>query len=388
MDEIARIFTALHYRWRTAGARPIIGISVTQITQNTTTLSFLLGDIYMKVLRHSLLAMAVAAPALAQAEDFTPNFYGRADISINNTDTEADGTTVTTSSNASRIGIHNSHAIDEGLSVFYRLEYEVNWDERHKSGDDKSDNADIDGQTLRNRNSIVGLKGGWGSVFVGIHDTPLKKAEQKVDLFSDVFNSDIDNVLEGQQRLSDTISYKTPKAAGLQGWVMLIPGEGEKNSGSDALGAPNDDGVADAVSASITYETKPVSLALAYETDVKDRDIVRLSAQHKSGPLQLGALAQIAENSDGTGTDGLGYVLSVGYKVSDKNTLKLQFTSADDESVEESAGSDMVSLGLDRKLGKSTKLYFFVTDRSNDDNAAEEYTSAGIGIQHKFGKDK
>ena len=36
-----------------------------------------------------------------------------------------------------------------------------------------------------NKKTGVGLKGAFGKVFMGMHDTPTKKAQGKVDLFND-----------------------------------------------------------------------------------------------------------------------------------------------------------------------------------------------------------
>ena len=326
------------------------------------------------------LASLMVAPAYANVE--MPHIYGRADVSVNSTEEGGSDSSIQTNSNASRLGFHNSHALNDNLDVFYRLEYEVNFDERLRSEDRGM---------LRQRNSVIGLKGSWGSVFVGVHDTPFKKAELKVDQFSDYHLADIDEVIGGQDRISDTINYMSPKFGNVQVWAMLIPGDDESgapgtDSGGGADGAQGD-GLADAVSASVTYKRDEFQLAFAINSEVDVRDSFRLSGQTNIGMFQLGALIQQSENSDGSGTDGLAYVVSGAMNLTSKTKLKLQWTSADEDSIESSPGSDLLVAGVDHKLAKSTKLYAYYSDRSNDDQA-EEFSTFGLGIQHKFGKAK
>ncbi|MGJ8670573.1 MAG: porin [Oceanococcus sp.] len=324
----------------------------------------------------ALLGM-LSAPAWADME--MPHLYGRADVSVNNTEIGVGDASIQTNSNASRLGVQNTHALTDVLNVFYRLEYEVDWDERQTGA-------------LKARNSVIGLSGGWGSFFVGIHDTPMKKAELKVDLFSDVHLGDIDGVLRGQDRVSDTISYMSPKFGGLQGWLMLIPGDDEsENPGTDSGGGSDGaegDGLADGISASLIYKADALQLGLAYNSEVKGRDIMRASAQYKIGPAQLGALVQQTEKSSGVSEDGIGFVLSAALKITENNKLKLQFSSADEQSEEGVPGGDLLTFGVDHSLAKSTKLYAYYSDLSVDNAPTAEFSTIGMGIRHDFGKKK
>ena len=341
----------------------------------------------MKIKNASLMvagtfASAIAIPAYADVD--LPQVYGRADISINSTEEAGADSSIQTNSNASRIGFQNTHALNDALSVFYRLEYEVNFDERLRSSDKGM---------LRQRNSVVGLQGGWGKFFVGVHDTPMKKAELKVDLFSDVHRADIDEVLRGQDRTSDTISYITPKFGNVEAWVMLIPGDDASGTpGTDSVAGSSDavsgDGIADAVSASVSYSTKPLQLALAYNSELNGRDIIRASGQVQVGPASLGAIVQKTEKSVGTSQDGIAFVLSAALNISPNDKLKLQFTSADDESEEGVPGGEMLSFGIDHSLAKSTKLYAYYSDLSVDNDPSAEFSTIGVGLRHDFGVSK
>ncbi len=55
----------------------------------------------------------------------------------------------------------------------------------------------------------IGLRGVFAEVLLGKNDTMLMQSKGKVDLFSDL-NADIKNLWKGENRMSDTISYKSP----------------------------------------------------------------------------------------------------------------------------------------------------------------------------------
>lgn len=108
----------------------------------------------------NILAIAVAtaliAPAAAMAET---TLYGNLHASVGTVDTGATSQTLV-ESHASRFGIKGSTELDNGLSATYGLEYGVGLD-----GDDAA--------VLVGRNQFVGVKGGFGEVRLGRHDTQL-----------------------------------------------------------------------------------------------------------------------------------------------------------------------------------------------------------------------
>ena len=158
-------------------------------------------------MKRSLLALAVSTsiigPTVALADG--PKVYGRMDVSLDNvsidngTDATNDsGSNWAVTSHASRFGVKGSAELLNNLDAVYKIEWEVD--------------AEGDGETLKQRNRYVGLKGGFGTVLLGQMDTPLKKAQGKIDLFSD-HAADIKNVVEGELRAKNVIAYSTPKIA-------------------------------------------------------------------------------------------------------------------------------------------------------------------------------
>ena len=194
-------------------------------------------------MKKSLIALAVAgtfaAPAFAATENV--DVYGKLHVSLNipgdQTDTGAGSGDLQLASNASRIGFKGAEDLGGGLSAIWQLEQTVNLDES--------------GGGFASRNSFLGLKGGFGTLIAGRHDTPLKNVGRAVDLFGDTM-ADSRNVLNGgsDTRANNVIVYMTPDMGGF-------------------------------------------GIAAAYVTDlgtdeVADATVYNLSATYKNGPLYLG----------------------------------------------------------------------------------------------------
>lgn len=287
--------------------------------------------------------------------------YGKANITVQNSD-DGGVSQVELKSNASRFGVKGDEILGETLKVIYQFEWEVDPD--GKSGADN----------FSARNQFVGLAGSFGTIKVGRHDTALKTAQGDFDLFNDL-EGDIKNVFNGENRLGNYIGYTTPEFAGaFSVTVNLFPGE-------DA--AAGNDGIADGTSVSLNYETETIYAALARDSgiDGDDVDTTRAVGGYKFGAAQVNLIYQV---TDAGATDGDGYGASFAWKFG-KNTFKLQYADAD---IYQVAGfEDMLekqaSVGLDHKLGDSTKLFGFYT---TGDVAAtgESNDYFGLGIQHKF----
>ena len=120
-------------------------------------------------------------------------------------------------SNASRLGVKGKSEIAEGLTLVYKAEFEI-----------VVDDGDCKGQTFTQRNIMGGIKGSFGTVWAGKHDTPTKLAQSKIDLFNDL-EGDIKNTFEGENRVSNIVAYSSPEINGFSSTVAMIPGEDADN---------------------------------------------------------------------------------------------------------------------------------------------------------------
>lgn len=306
----------------------------------------------MKLVKSSI-ALAVctilAQPTLAANVEI----YGRADVSLQSSDS-GEGSFSEINSNASRIGFKGTHELNENLAVIYQAEFEVD--------------IDGDGDVFKARNQFIGLKGAFGEVLLGKNDSMLKQSQGKTDLFSD-YNADIKHLWKGENRLSDTITYKSPKFNGFQLGVTYMAEDEVEGQ--------------DAVSIAAFYGDKKLKkskffASVALDSEVNGYDTVRATAQTKVAGVTLGLMVQNQENID-TGAEMDGIMVSAKYKVG-AATLKGQYQIADHKDGDKNTG---ITAGVDYKLADSTKLYaYYTTFDIKTDNKDEDYLAAGI--QYNF----
>lgn len=289
-------------------------------------------------------AMLATAPFAAANGPIDGKLYGKVNVSVVNSDSGSDDTWKL-NSNASRIGIKGSTQVSEGLTVFYKTEFQVD--------------VDGDGDVFKQRNIFAGVKGNFGSVLAGKNDTPTKLAQKKIDLFNDL-EGDIKKTFAGENRMSNIIAYTTPKYGNFSATYAVMPSEGDNGSLSDAT------------SYSVSYSKDDLYVAVASDSDVKGADLLRVVSQYKVDAWQLGLMYQ--ENDT---TNESGYFASAAYK-SNNITYKAQYGSNENDT----DGSDKttLSVGADFKLAKNTKSFVFFTDNENSSSTK----TIGLGLEHKF----
>ena len=318
-------------------------------------------------MRKLLLTLAIlVTPYSLASGPIDGKVYGKANLSVVNQDFGSyDEWTL--NSNASRLGLKGKTEISDGLEIVYQAEYEI-----------CIDSGDCKGQTFKQRNTFVGIKGGFGMVLVGKHDSPTKLAAGKVDLFNDL-EGDIKNAFEGENRLSNIIAYTSPTMNGFTTTLAMIPGEGADvdQDGQD------DTGLSDGLSYSVNYTKDSIYLAIAGDQDVDKQDLLRFVAQYQIDALKLGVMYQ--QNEDNLGTkDESGYFVSAAYKLDNNITLKAQYGTIEDDV--DGDKEQTLSLGADYKLAKNTKVFAFYTNNTDSavDSNDDEFSALGIGMEHKF----
>jgi predicted porin len=296
------------------------------------------------ILLTTAMASLAIAPFTAANDPIDGKLYGKINVSVVNSDS---GSTDTwkLNSNASRIGLKGSSQISEGLSVFYKTEFEVD--------------VDGDGDVFKQRNIYAGIKGQYGSLLAGKNDTPTKQAQKKIDLFNDSVG-DIKKTFAGENRMSNIIAYTSPKYGNFSASYAIMPSEAD------------DGGLADSKSYSVNYKKDGLYVAVASDSNVKDADILRIVSQYKLDAWKLGFMYQ--ENDT---TNESGYFTSAAYK-SDNITYKAQYGNNENDT--EGSDKTTLSLGADFKLAKNTKSFVFFTDNESSSSTK----TFGLGLEHKF----
>lgn len=325
-------------------------------------------------MKKSLLSLVIAsALPLAAVADVT--VYGKANVSLQNAD-EAEESKVELVSNASRIGLKGGETINDSWKVIYQFEYQTEVD----------DGATSSNQTFSQRNIYVGLQGVGGTVIGGHFDTPVKTAQEKVDLFNDL-EGDINYILNGETRSKNIVQYTTPTF-------------GDAFAANVAYVAIEDAELDDGVSASLTYTTPAFYAAVAYEQDVtaQTMDILRVVGRYTFNAFQFGAIYESTE-SDISEIDSDGFVVSVKYSATDALAFKAQYGDASSEYVitapapapQYTDDEDAISIGVDYLLSKNTTLFAYYTQENLDRDVQPVNTQAeaddswlGVGIDFKF----
>ena len=320
----------------------------------------------MKTIKFGLVAAAVLASLAVPAMAADVTIYGRAHLSLDSLDNgEEDGTNV--SSNSSRLGFKASTKLDSGLEAIVQVEQEVFLN--NGSG------------TWTSRDSFVGLKGDFGLVRVGKFDTPHKIVRSRTDMFGDRVG-DARNITRAagafDERFDQSVHYQSPSFNGVTFDFLY---SAERTSGTNADNDTNQ------ISTSVTYSTKSLYLAAAYETrsdlvtindELKDSQSLRLGAYYDiTSDFRVSGMFQSA--SDVPGGDRNVYGLGASYKMGDYTLRSQYYVAADNDTAD--SGASMLVVGADRRIGKDLTLYVAYGITSNDDAAAFRVSAGGRDTQ-------
>ncbi|MEE4280739.1 MAG: porin [Pseudomonadales bacterium] len=324
---------------------------------------------------------AVAFPAVALADG--PTVYGKMNVTLemNSVDPSPaapdNDSEWVLDSNASRLGVKGGYDLEVGnLQAIYQAEYQIDVD---NGG----------GAPFSQRNIFAGLKGGFGTLMAGKFDTPMKTSQGKVDQFNDL-DGDISSFMTGDERANNIIQYSSPKLAdAFTINAAFIPNEDQDDFDGDG---ENQNGLADTISLSVVYETDSLYVALAQDMDnayesldadstsaTSPIDITRLTGAFKVDAFELGAIYQMASESEADGEE-TSLLLSGAFKM-DRVKLKLQYGMTEGDQSEEELTS--LSFGADYKLAKASKVFAYYTVNEADLAATEE-TFLAVGMEHKF----
>ena len=231
------------------------------------------------------IALALSCVATAQAKDW--EIYGKINVSAQQSD-EGEGSFGELKSNASRFGIQGDYALEEGLTLIYQLEWEV----------DPSDEANE--KNIKSRNQFIGLQGVFGTVTAGRHDTALKLSQGKLDLFND-YEADLKSLWKGENRMSDSVAYSSPS---FQGFKLLLTHVMEDEA--DAKSAQ---------SYAVVYGDESLKNTLWYasiamDSEMNGYDASRATVQVKVADFKLGAMVQQQEEVE-TGEKADGYMANI-----------------------------------------------------------------------------
>ena len=307
-----------------------------------------------------------------------PKVYGKLNITLNNNGSDGvNEKEIDLISNSSRLGLKGQLEMQDGLVGLYQIEYQIDPVDGHARDEVRGENGEIKvtDSTFTQRNSYVGLKGSFGTLKLGKHDTPLKKASLKVDLFNDL-KGDIKNITDGENRITSFLGYDSPVfGGGVSISVSLSKGKDDGVLGTDLDGEFGTN-----LSASLKYDIEVIQFVIATEkASIKGFDHNRLGMMIPAGPVTIGLIHTTTESTVGNSVDYDATTISIVGKVADGNgRVKFQYGTSD-----KSAGLTQTQIGYDHKLFKNFKILAYHTVRSQD-AANSDDAHTGLGIEYKF----
>jgi len=352
-------------------------------------------------MKKSLIALAVAgafaAPA-AFAATANVDVYGRLNMFIE----DSNGTNITpqVSDRQSILGFKGTEDLGGGLKAIWQIEQTI------------SGNQDgVGGQTLANRNSFVGLSGGFGTFLMGRHDTPYKLATGRLDLFADTvadYNGDGGALSSAgkdgftqlvmnahDHRSNNAVAYISPNFSGssFAGAVVMTNRDGGTLASPQVV--DNDaNKMFDAYSLSATYASGPLFLTAAYQ---RAEDLVnggvapnnktvspawKFGAGYTFGNARIGFVYEDVEVKTGATkhVDRSSWMLNGAYAMGPM-TLKAQYGRVD---VAGNQDQSKLSLGLDYSLSKRTTAMVIYDMNSTKNNVPGSLNAWSVGIRHTF----
>jgi predicted porin len=272
-------------------------------------------------MKKSLIALAVAgafaAPA-AMASSSNIDFYGKFRVSLDHINNSVGWGM---NDEGSRIGFKGAEDLGGGLKAIYQYETYFDAGTNGTLGSNSAGTT-ASGGLGSQRDTFLGLSGGFGTVIAGRHDTPYKMAGS-ADLFADTL-ADAQNtgglcIICEDLRVNNAIAYVSPSFSGLTVVGAIVPGNFQKSTAT----TKSLNSLADAVSLAGMYANGPLTLSAGYENldhyvgnaaGSAKQNAWKLNGGYTIGDLKLGATYEKINNMGGVSSaDQKGYLLSAAY---------------------------------------------------------------------------
>jgi predicted porin len=311
-----------------------------------------------EMMKKSLIALAVLA---ASSTAFAgADVYGQARISID----KATNGKMTMADRVSRVGIKGTEDLGGGMSAVYGMEWDL----------DLNDNAETSGP-FSGRNAFVGLKGAFGTVLAGKHDTPYKLAGS-ADLFADTAadsqgSTGIIGYGNFDLRATNALAYISPDFAGFHVAAAVT------NNGASATA------LTDSKSLALVYVNGPLKATYGYEKhgaltlSSTAETGNKFNVAYKIGDIGLGYTYEKQDRS-GTASDSTNQLASVSFGMG-PITLAAQYGNRDYKT----AATDLKrsTVGVVYALSKRTNT---AVAYNHDDANGTKTNTTTVQLNHSF----
>lgn len=338
-----------------------------------------------------LLAIAVGAAmvagstaAMAEATVYGKINMGIVQLSDDDSDNapHVDDSGMAIFDEASRLGVKGSADLGNGLSGVFKMEGTVDMDGT--------------GGFAFNRDTYVGLKGGFGQVVIGHKNTSYKNATGKMDLFADMWGDMTGSGFgEFDRREANMVQYTNK--FGMVGLSVDFDLPEQADAGNDEDKMGNSIAVSfapmDGVTASLATATKGGATTSVNDTATK------LGVQWKGGNNIVNVVYK-TETDDSAATDENTTVwyLQYGLKMGN-NLLQVAYQQLTEDA--DDSDATQTSVAWVHNFNKMTKAYVAYSAIANDDNVSHDgrldsgtnldnteggsgVSGLALGVTHKF----
>lgn len=273
-----------------------------------------------------------------------PQVYGRVHIAAGYVhDVDGSSNAKQIKSNASRFGVKGDIPISDDLKATYKLEWQVDVSDTDSSSDH-----------IKGRDQYAGLKGRFGEVRVGRHDTSYKSATSALDYWSDSY-ADYANIISATHdiRADNTIIYlnKIDKLS-----YSLSHSIGDEEPGTV------DDTENSATAIGATYTIGNLYIGGGYQDFGTNGDAFKIGATYTIDKLTFGG---IIEGLDGNASvvDETNFILMVKYRITDKGTIQAMYGET---GLDGAPDPTLSVLGYNHQFTKKVAVYVLGASASSE----------------------
>lgn len=329
--------------------------------------------------------------------------YGRINTTVESQKVTGLDRTTVLQNNASRWGIRGTEDLGGGMKALFQLESGFNSD----TGGFTNNFGQGTSPALFNRESFVGLSGGFGTVRAGRITSPVYFASADYvsmhnhdtgtssDALFNFFATGVNN--------NNSITYKTPSFGGADvevayslaaGFLQINP-----NGFNELPGSNNQRNFQVAVN----WVGGPLHLGGGYAQmkdrsglpatpEVKDETTV-IRALYEMGPITVGGYYERSKFDFGPGARrSRNNIRLSGMYAMGASEFHLNVGIADDFSGLPSSGAKQATVAYNYNLSKRTKVYAFYTQVDEDSNGTfyvsstpgSKFSSLALGVRHNF----
>ena len=276
--------------------------------------------------------------------------YGKINLDLLSTEVNSKSSSQT-NSNASRLGYKAKFKLSNKVNFLIQIENEI----------DVTDGKADKNKVLKQRNTFVGISGGFGKLFIGTHDTAFKKSQLKVDLFNDT-KSDIKNLFVGENRSQDLVGYTSAEI--IKGLKVTL--NNIKTSSKSYQ------------SYSFDYNANNFKSSFGIDSGLKGYESKRFAILKPIKNSTLGFLYQESINAE-TSNKESGYVVSLKHKLSSKSSLMFQTSESDIKLI----GGKQNAIGYSYQFNSILRLFTSYSKRSQSDSLKNK-KMISVGFELKF----